>query len=827
VKLPKSGGLTSVGACLDKLVSARRITRAAADQAKAVHAAMASGIEAKGGISPTSADAAAALEAAKVMLEFAQAKKARLAKIATIQSQVAAEVAAHPKGAAWGATAKITFDPYGSGLRNVETQTQVVERRLFQHMNDALEAFRSKLPGTSADVAGGRKMVQELRGVDTGDQTAKVAADGFCKTVELGVKLFRDAGGMLHELGDWRSPQFWEPDRVRKFGDEFERDLMAAYDRGALEVFDAKVYAPAAGRERAQAIVRDAYDAIRLEKGAGGSGGGGFNTTVRAFRFRDDAAGNAAFFDLMDKYGPGTNGYLDMTIGHVKGMAREIGLMQILGPDHAATAAMLKEQVRQFEADKGFGYKLSPGRAFASPRAFERMYKAVTGELNGVANSVVAAGFANARALASAANLGGAVVSAVPGDSVTASFAAHYNGIDATRVVARALAETLTEDATKRAVAARLNVTSQALMENILRGQRFDDEVLPANLIGKATDFIMRAQGLTRWTNVIKRAFEMEFLGLIAEQSSKRFAALDPKFRGFLERYRFDPAQWDELRLAPLADIDGARFFDVEAVGNRDLGDKLLSAIYEERRFAVIEGSARTTQLAMDQRGTITGEFFRSTLQFKSFPLTMIMTHGARLWIDSGAPGGAARAASFLVASTAAGALVVQAKSILSGRDPRDMSDPKFWAAAGLAGGGAGIYGDLLNSAVTKGGQGLAETLTGPIIGQGLNAIDTLRAGTKNAIDEVRGEPAPEGNPGRAAVRTAKKWIPGSNLWYTRLAVDRLIYDQIQQAVDPQWRDSFRRMKKRAKDDYGQRFFWGPGEDAPSRAPDLGAALGQ
>lgn len=822
MKAPK-GPVTTIGGCIDRLLKMGRITHTAARQAKEIHEATTAAFGDKATISPTSSDAAAALHVAQTMLDFAQAKKTRLAKNATMQAQVAAEVSAHPKGPAWGATAKISFDPFASGARNVESQTEVVERRLFQHMNDALEGLRSKVPGASADVAGGRKMVQELRGVDTGDAAAKLHAAGFKKTVELGVRLFKDAGGMLHELGDWRSPQFWESERVRGAGDRWKSEITEAYDSGALEVFDGKTYAPARDRAHALEIIENAEKAITLERGGGGGGGGnGFNTTVRAFRFKDTPAGNEAFFRMMDQYGPGTGGYLDMVIGHVKGMSRELALMQVLGPDHAATAAMLKQQVREFEAGKGTLYRLNPARGFASEVAFDRMYKSVTGELNSVANSTIATGFATARSIASAANLGGAFVSAIPGDSVTAAFAANHVGIDATKVVARALKETLTENANVRATAARLNVTSQALMENVLRGNRFEDEVMPANLAGKAADFVMRVQGLNRWTNAIKRAFEMEFMGLIAEQSLSKFERLDPKFRAFLEQNRFDAAAWDTLRATPLADIDGAKFFDIEGVQERELGDRLLGAIYNERRYAVIEGNARTSQFAnAGQRGTIGGELWRSSLQFKSFPLTMIFTHGVRMWIDAGSPAGAARGVSFLLASTAAGALSLQAKAVLAGRDPRDMSDPKFWAAAGLAGGGAGIYGDLVNAAVTKGGQGVAETFTGPVIGQAIAVGNAIQKGGASLVSDD------EPGGGGAAVRTAKKWIPGSNLWYARLAIDRLIYDQVQMAVDPQWRESFRRMKKRAEDDYGQRFYWGPGEGAPKRAPDLGASVGR
>ena len=48
--------------------------------------------------------------------------------------------------------------------------------------------------------------------------------------------------------------------------------------------------------------------------------------------------------------------------------------------------------------------------------------------------------------------------------------------------------------------------------------------------------------------------------------------------------------------------------------------------------------------------------------------------------------------------------------------------------------------------------------------------------------------------------------------------------DNIQTLLDPEYRKSFQRMERKARDEYGQRFYWRPGHDGPDRGPDLGAA---
>ena len=63
-------------------------------------------------------------------------------------------------------------------------------------------------------------------------------------------------------------------------------------------------------------------------------------------------------------------------------------------------------------------------------------------------------------------------------------------------------------------------------------------------------------------------------------------------------------------------------------------------------------------------------------------------------------------------------------------------------------------------------------------------------------------------------------------LLYARLAMERLIFDELEAAIDPNAAQSFRMIENRARRDYRQTFFWRPGTPAPQRAPDLGAAAG-
>ncbi|TAN58263.1 MAG: hypothetical protein EPN20_16540, partial [Magnetospirillum sp.] len=66
----------------------------------------------------------------------------------------------------------------------------------------------------------------------------------------------------------------------------------------------------------------------------------------------------------------------------------------------------------------------------------------------------------------------------------------------------------------------------------------------------------------------------------------------------------------------------------------------------------------------------------------------------------------------------------------------------------------------------------------------------------------------------------------GSRNKVTRAALQHLVYQRLQLMADPTAPRSFARMEARAAKDYGQQFWWRPGEALPGRAPDLTATLG-
>jgi hypothetical protein len=165
----------------------------------------------------------------------------------------------------------------------------------------------------------------------------------------------------------------------------------------------------------------------------------------------------------------------------------------------------------------------------------------------------------------------------------------------------------------------------------------------------------------------------------------------------------------------------------------------------------------------------------------------------------------------------------LQAAAVVNGKDPMDMASPKFWLEAFARGGAGSIYGDILGAAVhgDRGGLNMAAQMAGPIPALSATRRSSRSGPGRRAIDES-GRPSKKTEAGEATA-FGRRWTPQT--WYTKLAVDRLIWDKLQVLVDPDYRGSFRRIEDRARKQ-GSGFWWHPGDQQPDRAPNMGTALG-
>jgi hypothetical protein len=262
-----------------------------------------------------------------------------------------------------------------------------------------------------------------------------------------------------------------------------------------------------------------------------------------------------------------------------------------------------------------------------------------------------------------------------------------------------------------------------------------------------------------------------------------------------------------------------------------EITSKVLGLITDESEYAVINPDIATRAIQTwggQQAGTGVGELARATMQFKSFPIAMVSRHWRRI-LDApqgldGAPALANKAAytaALLLTTTALGAIAFQTKQVVQGKDPVDMTTPKFWTRAAAQGGGAGFLGDILLGDTTA-DRGNLDSLGRLALGPSFGSLADIYELTKGNVDEmIAGK---DTHAGAEALRFARSHAPLVNLWYGKAAMDHLFLHAVQENLSPGYLD---RQRKRAAKDWQQSYWWEPGELEPSRAPDLSAIGGE
>lgn len=820
----------SIKGCVEKLVAVGKVTRKAADDALSLYDRMNARYSADAG--PASAEAAAALATARALRKSAADKAARIANDVRAFTDAEARVLEHPYGRKAGLMALMTKDMWREGKMvrdlapdslvkqgaNVDYLHAGIRAKLFNMFGAGMEAYKPGFLSTSAEtIRGVRNMVHEIFGAETGDQTAKVAAAGWKKASDTGVDLARGVGKII-DARERYIPQHWTPERVAKFPEqEYVDAYKAEAARGGLKIWDKDFNKPAQTGPREDFVLRRAYNDIKGE----GSSAVPFSAELRTFQFEPGAAGADSFLRMQAKFGVGDD-VLAMMTGHLDKMAQEVALSRVLGNNPEATFAALLKKVKQ-EPDLPVGpgaERFNPARLLATPLQTEAMlrntFKVITGRANVTRSEVMASVVGGARDLIGASSLRNLPISIMPSDTVTTLLASAHLGMDGFKVLGE-----LVDGSTSKEAAAHLQINVHSTVDYINNSVRkYEDEINYSGLARKLTRGVVKATGADWWTTAGRRGAQTSFMNQIAEMGANSFDQLNPKFRRFLDAYGFDAAQWDKIRAVAPIQVGGAKYYLNPENIEPGLYERLLNAVQEQSSYAFHQPDARTRAITTGgtERGTISGEVWRSMMQFKQFAMERMTTHLMRVLIDGPVENRIARGLAFMTLSTAAGAVSLQAAAIVAGKDPLDMSSPKFWTQAFIKGGAGGLYGDLLASGIRgdRSAADVAAEFTGPLPGLAADAVRLAGAPIRAELDDS-GRPKKD-TLGREMVNLGRRNTP--NTWYTKLAIDRLWWDKLQTLADPDYRQSFRRSEQNARK-LGQGFWWELGESAPQRPPDL------
>lgn len=687
---------------------------------------------------------------------------------------------------------------------------------LEQHSRDIVGNVRNK--------AKLKNIVRELHGEGTGDAVASAMSKAITDAKERARQLFNAAGGDIGLLEDHGMPHRHDRVRIMRGGfDTWFDEVAPRLDWTRIENFWTKQpfsvdgTPPPAGVQRG--FLKEIFDNIDTDGWVkrdvtwGMQNGKALSnrySEARTLHFKtaDDWMAYNDRFGVSDPY--------SSIVGHMHRMARDIAMMRVLGPSHTAGL----DNVVNHAMKKVAGNKALEEKLTANANTAKAMLAHMSGTANAPHNEFWARFFGGTRQALSAAHLGSAML--VSGsDSVAMSLAANSVGMNPANVVSRHVG--LLANRMSREEAARAGYVADTLSDAGNTMLRYLGEAPVAGWTERLSSFVMRAQGLSFWTDMARVAFNMEFAGNLAD--ARTLGDLEPRMAASLRSRGITDADWAMFAREDLhfRAKNGGRFASpaywrsaaVSAGVDPKEAERIALTIdgfvQEMTEVAVPSNSfeMRARFMGESRPGSISGELARSLVAYKSYAMTFSINQFRQVMAIPTGMGRAQYVAAGMAGFTVMGAVGVQLKELAKGNEPRPMDDPSFWTAAALQGGGLGIIGDLTSASTTRLGGGLMGYFAGPVVGLG-NDIGALTFGNMAAV--MKGENA---NLGRDVVKFGKRYTPGTTLWQTRAAMDRLVWDQMQMVLDPDADTAMRREAKRQQREYGNGQWWDAGALTP------------
>lgn len=555
----------------------------------------------------------------------------------------------------------------------------------------------------------------------------------------------------------------------------------------------------------------------------------------RILHFKDADASIA----YRDMYGRGST--IQGVFGMLKHQAHTAGAMDTFGPN---PKAMILSLAAKLQKDlKAKSAALSPGKAREKLDKQMNDLNAADGDIAKLKSTIdaitqlssrpvniTAANIGNSiRTVQGMAKLGGAVLTAMPTDTVTMGAAAMFRGQGFWNGIFRSLGE-VANGSSRKDIGFLMGEGFDGLIGHL--GSAMNDG--PPGVMSKAVQNFYKWSGLSGWTDSARAASARVTAAHLGMNVGKAFDKLDARLRHVLTLNGITDAKWNAIRKAGYKEANGNHYLTPDGI--RGLSDDLIEPIVadqiaaiksaakgkdvatkikqiidrgrvdleldfhryyaDEASYSVVETDAASRRVATAgyRPGTLAGEVMRYVMQFKGFPIAFSQRILGRAILNAptGRGGQAAHLGTLLAGLTAAGYMAMTMKDMARGVwPPRDPFSPGTWGAAALQGGALGIYGDFLFGARSRFGQGPIETLSGPTVG---TAADLY-----NIWQDVRqGDP----NAGRM-LDVAINNTPFINMFYTRTAVDLLFMNSLREVSKPGY---LKRQESNLRKDRGQRF---------------------
>ncbi|MDC4143918.1 hypothetical protein K3F58_19000 [Acinetobacter nosocomialis] len=725
-----------------------------------------------------------------------------------------------------------------SGITSVDSLARAISSIYEGRLTEFYTNIKGGL-GVYTDPKLVRNIIRERFGENTGDTLAKKISDKMGDVFEDMRERFNRNGGDIGKLDNWGLPQTHSLEKMLKAGKE-------AWVNKAESLIDTRQYVHENGDYYSQQEIRSlleyAYDTLSMdganktEIGRQATGGGTSKVTnrhgeSRVLHFKDADS----WLEYQSEFG-GIQ-FVDLVNAHIKGLSKDIALVEKFGSNPKTAFKILKDAANKKDRD---AKRVTTEDNKALNRA-----QVMFDEFNG-GNSPQSQVLANLglayRSMNVAAMLGGTTISSITDQAMIAK-TAHVHGLSYRKAFGELLSQLNPANKADRDFAHGLGLATEEMLGSIARWS--DDGLTTtygrtaklARISSSIASQVMRISFLNALTSASKVGFTkllMEKYGRLSR--SKAWNDLDVQDRELLSNTGLDERAWQVFQLAePVVDRKGNQLMSARSI--YEIPDEKLTAfgdpkqvkdqvasqlqahLLDEQGMAVIEAGIRErTWMTVGAKGTATGEILRGITQFKSFSAAFLMRHGSRTMAQEGFKGKAAYAIPLFVMTTLLGGLVVQLKELLNGNDPQtiyDSNDPKkatsFFMRSLVAGGGLPVLGDILVAGTDTSGRDANSFVSGPL-GSDFTTLLGLTVGNLTQYNEGK-----DTNFGNEAFKFVKGKIPAQNLWYTKAAINRMVFDEMQDTIAPGYREKALRKAERQQD---RERFWGD-DINDIRAPDF------
>ncbi|QNY13274.1 hypothetical protein IC766_14310 [Acinetobacter seifertii] len=714
-----------------------------------------------------------------------------------------------------------------SGIQSIDSKARGIAAIYRGELVDFYTNIKGGL-GIFTDQELVHKIVRERFGDNTGDPLAKKISDKMGDVFETMRDRFNRNGGDIGKLDNWGLPQTHNLEKIAKAGKE-------AWVSKAETLIDTRQYVHENGDYYSQQEIRSlleyTYDTLssdganKIEVGRQATGAGTSKVTnkhgeSRVLHFKDAES----WLEYQSDFG-GMQ-FVDLVESHINGLSKDIAMVENLGSNPKTTLKILMDSASKKDWEKG----IEVNKTNSSRKRAQTMFDEFSGGNSPQSQVLANLGLAY-RSMNVASMLGGTTIASIA-DQATIAKTARVHNVAYRKAFGGLLEQLNPVNKADRELAHSLGLATEEMLGSIAR---WSDDGLTATH-GKSEKLARISSGVASQVmrisllNALTSASKVGFTKLLMEKygrlsRSKAWNDLDVQDRELLSNTGLDERAWQVFQLAePVVDRKGnqlmsarsiyeipdeklAAFGDPKQVKDQ-VASQLQAHLLDEQGMAVIEAGLRErTWMTVGAKGTITGEVFKGLTQFKSFSAAFLMRQGSRMVSQEGLKGKAAYGVPLFVTMTLLGGLVVQLRELLNGNDPQtiyDSNDPKkagsFFMRSLVAGGGLPVLGDILVAGTDTSGRDANSFLIGPM-GSDFSSLLSLTVGNLTQYNEGK-----DTNFGNEAFQFVKRKIPAQNLWYTKAAINRMVFDEMQDAVAPGYREKALRKAEQKQD---RERFWG------------------